>query len=65
MHVDDLVRLVMAANVDGIDLDYEALPSNIRDESSAFVTLLANVRIDVADLNRRKIGNRVNASSPE
>jgi spore germination protein YaaH len=41
-HVDDLVRLVMAANVDGIDVDYEALPSNIRDEYSSFVTLLAS-----------------------
>ena len=41
-HVDDLVRLVTANNVDGIDLDYESLPIGIRDEYSAFVTLLAS-----------------------
>lgn len=41
-HAGDIVRLVLANNVDGIDLDYEALPANIRDEYSAFVTLLGS-----------------------
>ena len=38
-HVDAIVRLV--ENFDGIDVDYEAMPSNMREDFSAFITDLA------------------------
>lgn len=39
-HVDALMDLVMKKNFDGIDLDYEAMPPDMRLSFSAFVTLL-------------------------
>lgn len=40
-HIRTIVEEVLAHNYDGIDIDYEALDSGLRDEFSAFITGLA------------------------
>jgi spore germination protein YaaH len=40
-HVRNIVEEVLSHNYDGIDIDYEALDSSLRDKYSAFITELA------------------------
>ena len=41
-HVRNIVEEVLTHNYDGIDIDYEALDSSLRDEFSAFIVDLSN-----------------------
>lgn len=53
-HIDHIVRLVMAEGYDGIDIDYESLPDDLRASYGRFLSLLAdrlhaeNKRLSVA-----------------
>jgi spore germination protein len=40
-HVDHIVKLVAAEGYDGIDIDYESLPDNLRTSYTSFLSLLA------------------------